>query len=61
MTEAVAIKDFKHKNFKLDCGVTLPELVVAYQTFAPRETKDGQLKPTVLVSTCFGEIVSSSS
>jgi hypothetical protein len=55
-TEAMA-QYFKTREFALDCGTTLPELVVAYQTFGARAHADGRKRRVVLVSTCFGEVV----
>jgi homoserine acetyltransferase len=54
----VPVQYFKTANFLLDCGTTLPELVVAYQTYGKRFDGDGRKKRAVLVSTCFGEVVS---
>lgn len=48
---AAKIQHFKSKDFTTQDGVTLPEIVLAYETY-------GELKPgakNVLVSTCFGE------
>jgi hypothetical protein len=56
-TTDAAIQHFKAPDFKLDCGTTLPELVVAYQTHGARAGADGKKRPAVLVSTCFGEMV----
>ncbi len=57
MVSEAPIQYFKSKDFALDCGKTLPELSVAYQTYGKVEGSDGQKRPTVLVSTCFGEVV----
>jgi hypothetical protein len=48
---------FKSPNFPLDCGTTLPELVVGYQTYGARHDDSGMKRRVVLVSTCFGEMV----
>jgi homoserine acetyltransferase len=48
---------FKSPNFPLDCGTTLPELVVGYQTYGARHDDEGTKRRVALVSTCFGEMV----
>lgn len=51
------IQRFSTPPFGLDAGVTLPAVVVAYKSFG--SASDGvNGKPVVLVSTCFGEVVS---
>jgi hypothetical protein len=51
------VQYFKSPNFPLDCGTTLPELVVGYQTYGARHDDEGTKRRVVLVSTCFGEMV----
>ena len=58
MSAEAAVQYFRSKDFALDAGVQLPELVVAYQTYGERKDVNGQVRPVVLVSTCFGEVVS---
>jgi homoserine acetyltransferase len=59
MSEA-AIQHFVSQSFTLDCGVTLPEVSIAYQTYGERfdGNGEGRKRDVVLVSTCFGEVVS---
>jgi homoserine acetyltransferase len=58
VTSSTSVKLFKSPDFALDCGTTLPEVVVAYQTYGKRVGADGAKHRAVLVSTCFGETVS---
>jgi homoserine acetyltransferase len=58
MTVSAPVEFFKSPDFALDCGTTLPSVVVAYQTYGKRVGADGAKCRVVLVSTCFGETVS---
>lgn len=48
-------------NLKLDAGVVLPEATIAFRQYGQRHNAEGGRNKVVLVSTCFGEMVSDTS